>query len=144
MPNLPLASLASGTRQAGRWQTAAHWLCRGLRIATGARPPRLTRGACRRIIVSPPQVVARQPAGAAFGSDGIALRHILHGASWGRHCWLCRIWRVPAHPPASLAGAGTYLPCWVCSCQGCVCWQFQLDGSKILKNAFGNVLIFCG
>ena len=102
-----------GTRQAGRWQTAAHWLCRGLRIATGARPPRLTRGACRRIIVSPPQVVARQPAGAAFGADGIALRHVLHGASWGRHCWLCRTRRVPAHPPASLAGAGTYLPCWV-------------------------------
>ena len=34
-----------GTRQAGRWHAAAHWLCRGLRIATGARPPRLTRGA---------------------------------------------------------------------------------------------------
>ena len=38
-------ALPKGTRQAGRWQTAAHWLCRGLRIATGARPPRLTRGA---------------------------------------------------------------------------------------------------
>ena len=37
--------LPKGTRQAGRWQTAAHWLCRGLRIATGARPPRLTCGA---------------------------------------------------------------------------------------------------
>ena len=45
MPNLPLAPLASGTWQAGRWQTAAHWLCRGLRIATRARPPRLTCGA---------------------------------------------------------------------------------------------------
>ena len=38
-------ALPKGTRQAGRWQTAAHWLCRGLRIATRARPPRLTRGA---------------------------------------------------------------------------------------------------
>ena len=45
MPHLPLAPLASGAWQAGRWQTAAHWLCRGLRIATGARPPRLTCGA---------------------------------------------------------------------------------------------------
>ena len=45
MPHLPLAPLASGTWQAGRRQTAAHWLCRGLRIATGARPPRLTCGA---------------------------------------------------------------------------------------------------
>ena len=41
----------------------------------------------RRIIVSPPQVIARQPAGTAFGSDGIALRHVLHGASWGRRCF---------------------------------------------------------
>lgn len=45
MPHLSLAPLALGTWQAGRWQTAAHWLCRGLRIATGARPPRLTCGA---------------------------------------------------------------------------------------------------
>ena len=78
----------------------------------GSATPSDVRGN-RRIIVSPPQVVAKQPAGAAWGTDGIALRHVLHGASWGRHCWLCRTRRVPAHPPASLAGAGTYLPCWV-------------------------------
>ena len=78
----------------------------------GSATPSDARGN-RCIIVSPPQVVAKQPAGAAWGTDGIALRHVLHGASWGRHCWLCRTRRVPAHPPASLAGAGTYLPCWV-------------------------------
>ena len=34
-----------GNTAGGLLATAAHWLCRGLRIATGARPPRLTRGA---------------------------------------------------------------------------------------------------
>ena len=115
-----------GTRQAGRWQTAARWLCRGLRIATGARPPRLTRGACRRIIVDLPRVIAKQPAGAAFGSDGIALRHVLHGASWGRHCF----------GYAEHGASWRTLPC--CSlgqertCRAgyevvkvCVCWHFS-------------------
>ena len=52
----------------------------------GSATPSDARGR-RRIIVSPPQVIARQPAGTAFGSDGIALRHVLHGASWGRRCF---------------------------------------------------------
>ena len=34
-----------GNTAGGLLATAVHWLCRGLRIATGARPPRLTRGA---------------------------------------------------------------------------------------------------
>ena len=34
-----------GNTAGGLLAAAAHWLCRGLRIATRARPPRLTRGA---------------------------------------------------------------------------------------------------
>ena len=88
-----------GTRQAGRWHAAAHWLCRGLRIATGARPPRLTRGACRRIIVGHPRSWQGSPPGPLGG------RMESLGAKLPPH--------VLAHPPALLAGAGTYLPCWV-------------------------------
>ena len=97
-------ALPKGTRQAGRWQTAAHWLCRGLRIATVARPPRLTRGACRRIIVGHPRSWQGSPPGPLGG------RMESLGAKLPPH--------VLAHPPALLAGAGTYLPCWVCSFQG--------------------------
>ena len=64
----------------------------------GSATPSDARG-CRRIIVGPPQVVARRPAGAAWG------RVKSLGAKSPSH--------VPAHPPVSLAGAGTYLPCWV-------------------------------
>ena len=81
MPNLPLASLASGTRQAGRWQTAAHWLCRGLRIATGARPPRLTRGACRRIIVGRPRSWQGSPPGPLGDGSNRSVRSCLR-TSW--------------------------------------------------------------
>ena len=50
-------------------------------------------------------------------------------------------WRT--FPCCSLE-AGTYLPCWVCSCQGGNCRRFQLNGGKILKDAFRNKLIFDG
>ena len=82
-----------GNTAGGLLATAVHWLCRGLRIATGARPPRLTRGGCRRIIVGPPQVVARRPAGAAWGTGQIAQCEVAFArpgapsrvARWGRN-----------------------------------------------------------
>ena len=88
-----------GTRQAGRWHAAAHWLCRGLRIATGARPPRLTRGAAGVSLWARPRSWQGSPPGPLGG------RIKSLGAKSPSH--------VPAHPPVSLAGAGTYLPCWV-------------------------------
>ena len=49
-------------------------------------------------------------------------------------------WRFSDHASRS----GNVPPCWVCSCQGKNCWRFQLNGVKILKNAFSNELIFDG
>ena len=94
----------------------------GLMIATWARPPRLMRGAAG-VSLSPAPGHRKQSVVTAFGLDGIAQRQILHNASWGRHRWLCRTWRVLAHLPVLLTGAGTYLPCWVCNCQGMRCDQ---------------------
>ena len=71
----------------------------GLRIATGARPPRLTRGASRRIIVGRPRSwQGSSPRLLGGRMESLSAKSPPH---------------VPAHPPASLAGAGTYLPCWV-------------------------------
>ena len=92
-------ALPKGTRQAGRWQTAAHWLCRGLRIATRARPPRLTRGAAGVSLWARLRSWQGGPPGPLAG------RVKSLGAKSPSH--------VPAHPPVSLAEAGTYLPCWV-------------------------------
>lgn len=47
----------------------------GLRIATWARPPRLTCGGNRRIIVGQPQVMAKQPAESSYTSDCLEDRY---------------------------------------------------------------------
>ena len=82
-----------GNTAGGLLAAAAHWLCRGLRIATGARPPRLTRGAAGVSLWGLPQVVARQPAGAAWGTGQIARCEVAFArpgapsrvARWGRN-----------------------------------------------------------
>ena len=71
----------------------------GLRIATWARPPRLTRGAAGVSLWARPRSWQGSPPGPLGG------RIKSLGAKSPSH--------VPAHPPVSLAEAGTYLPCWV-------------------------------
>ena len=88
-----------GNTAGGLLAAAAHWLCRGLRIATGARPPRLTRGAAGVSLWGCPRSWQGGPPGPLGG------RVKSLGAKSPSH--------VPAHPPVLLAGAGTYLPCWV-------------------------------
>lgn len=56
---------------------------------------------------------------------GMPINGIVGSASRGTS------WRT--FPCCSLE-AGTYLPCWVCSCQGGNCRRFQLNGGKILKD----------
>ena len=88
-----------GNTAGGLLATAAHWLCRGLRIATGARPPRLTRGAAGVSLWARPRSWQGGPPGPLAGRvKSLGAKSLPH---------------VPAPPPASLAGAGTYLPCWV-------------------------------
>ena len=71
----------------------------GLRIATRARPPRLTRGAAGVSLWARLRSWQGGPPGPLAG------RVKSLGAKSPSH--------VPAHPPVSLAEAGTYLPCWV-------------------------------
>ena len=130
MPNLPLASLASGTRQAGRWQTAAHWLCRGLRIATGARPPRLTCGATGVSLWAAPGHGKAARRGCLGDGSNRSVRSRLRTSrralprrSLGQER-TCRAGYEVVKVARLLAS--------------------QLNGSKVLKDAFGNVLIFCG
>lgn len=87
----------------------------------GLATPSDARG-CGRIIIpcprswqsSLPETIALQT---AWGTDGVRSVSTAHYAV-EQHSWLCTEWHVMAHLPVLLTGAGTYLPCWVCSCQG--------------------------
>ena len=98
MPNLPRAPLASGTRQAGCWQQPLTGSAGSKDCNLGSATPSDARGN-RRIIVGRPRSWQGSPPGPLGG------RVKSLGAKSPSH--------VPAHPPVSLAGAGTYLPCWV-------------------------------
>lgn len=87
----------------------------------GPATPSDVRG-CRRIIIprprswqnSLPEAIALRT---AWGTDGVRSVPSVHYAV-GQHSWSCTEWYVMAHLPALLTGTGTYLPCWICSCQG--------------------------
>lgn len=142
MPYLQLAP-RPGNTAGGLLATAAHWLRPGLRIATWVRPPRLTRGAAGVSLSPAPGLGNPARRGCLWDRwdrslpslRGMPINGIVGSASRGTS------WRT--FPCCSLE-AGTYLPCWVCSCQGGNCRRFQLNGGKILKDAFRNKLIFDG
>lgn len=116
MPYLPLAP-GPGNTAGGLLATASHWLCPGLRIATWARPPRLTRGAAGVSLSPASRSRQSSPPGLFMGQMGSLIAVAARYANqW--HSWFRIAGHVMAHLPMLLAGAGTYLPCWVCSCQG--------------------------
>lgn len=118
LPNLPLAPWHGehGRRTAGTQPLTGQGR-RSHDCNLGPATPSDARG-CWRIIIPCPRSSQNSPPGLLSGRMGSLLRHVLHGASWGRHRWLCRTRRIMAHLPVLLAEAGTYLPCWVCSFQG--------------------------
>lgn len=123
-----------GRRTAGKRPSLAYPVIFSVTIAE--QPPRLTCGATGYHYDPPPVVASSLATKAVLGRK----RSLGTGPAVKGGCGLC----VVALSPASLAATGTYLSCWIFSCQGAL-WQGRfrtlpeagVSGALPLTSEFG-------